>query len=114
MKLTRNTTPDGKCKYALVRLDKLRAMSMDIHPEASQRLKIEEHLRALESHGVLEYGQLGTEEECFVIKLKDKYAGYALYPYAGAVEKDGDGEFADDIRVMAFRASRHPSQKRPD
>lgn len=108
MRLTRNKTPDGKCKYAIVRLDKLR----EIQNRLTWR-RATNALELLEAFGLLEYGQPSSEEECFVIKLKDVNAPAALDAYAQKAAAT-DQEFADDIHELFERALRHPSRKMPD
>lgn len=114
MRLTRNTTPDGKCKYALVRLDKIRKMGITDNLGG-----IENALKVLESAGVLEYGEPGSEDECFVLKLKDQHTGHALRAYVRDILNDltpekPDTQYAADIIDLALRADAHPSRKRPD
>lgn len=108
MRLTRNTTPDGKCKYAIVRLDKLRKMPQKSLITESAAKALDE-LAAL---GFLEYGQPGTEEEFFVIKLKDRFAAKALFAYAK--DAGSDLEYSREVRALAVRAMEHPYSKRPD
>lgn len=111
MRLTRNTTPDGKCKYAIVRLDKIR--QIDEAQEGTASGEIDEALAILEEIGVLEYGEPGTDEEFFVIKLKDENAYAALEAYSECA-KWKDEELADDVFELAERARDHKSQKQPD
>lgn len=114
MKLTRNTTPDGRGKYALVRLDKLRiAQAGDGSLTLLDLSRIEHALYLLEKARLLEYGQPSTPEEFFVIKLKDKHADFTLRAYAASVASD-DKEFAEDVRELSSRAANHPNQKQPD
>ena len=85
MKLDHNVNPDGKGKYALI------------------------NLRTNQVH----WGELHSEHEFFVIKLKDKYAAAALFAYARAAGAD-DPEFAAEVRALAQRAHNHPDSKQPD
>ena len=78
MKLKRNTTPDGMCKYSLI-----------------------EH----EKNGRVEHGLPHTEEEFFVLKLKDKNARPALLAYAESM-RETDPEFADEVEDLAFRSGK--------
>jgi len=90
MRLLRNTTKDGKCKYSLIEHEK------DDHVES---------------------GLPKTENEFFVIKLKDKYAKAALEEYDRAVSLDpgGDKEYDEDVLDLADRAGTDsPWCKRPD
>lgn len=76
MRLLRNVTADGKGKYAIINWRK----------------------------NTVEFGLPNTEEEFFVIKLKDRFALPALLAYAKAVREDGDYEYAADIIALANRA----------
>ena len=76
MLLVRNTTPDGKCKFALI-----------------ERLK----------NNKVEFGLPHTEHEFFVIKLKDANAKEALEAYADAAQRT-DPELANEVRELALRA----------
>lgn len=108
MRLIRNTTPDGKCKYALVRLDKIRK-STDGNKVESQVC-----LERLEKLGFLEYAGKNDNEEAFVIKLKDAYAYKALLSYAHTASDCGDSELAMDVEELALRSRNHPKRKLPD
>lgn len=94
MKLLRNQT------YAVVQLRDLpfNAVSM---------------LNTLSTGGFVEFGHPGTEDEFFVIKLKDVYAPAALSAYADAAQAD-DPEYASEVRALAVRAANHPNRKKPD
>lgn len=76
MRLVRETTPDGKCKYALVRLDKLALM------DKTRRENFRQAIGLLKRAGLLEYGEKESREEFFVLKLKDLLALPALEAYA--------------------------------
>lgn len=133
MRLTRNITPDGRGKYAIVRLDKVRKITeidKRNNPEPrgySETLASRVHyaLLMLEEIGILEYGEPGTEEECFVVKLKDKFAPRALQGYRSALwsaigretdkaMKESLLDYFDDLQTLEDRATSHPSRKRPD
>ena len=87
MKLVRNTTSDGKCKYALV-----------------ERLKNDN----------IEYGLPKTENEFFVIKLKDVNAKAALEAYAESA-KSTDPELAKEVLELASRSGANSKFcKQPD
>lgn len=87
MRLKRNTTPDGMCKYSLI-----------------------EH----EKGDRVEHGLPGTEDEFFVIKLKDRHASVALIAYAQSIY-EADPEFSQDIMNLAYRSGPfHPNCKEPD
>ncbi len=84
MKMQRNIQPDGICKYALIRLDKLSKWDRDSLIRSVDRMK---HERVLVSSAVIEFGKKFDDEECFVVKLKDINAEEALIAYANAAEK---------------------------
>ena len=113
MKLVRNTDPQGRGKYALVNLEKLRRD----FPMAAEHMPVHavgRHLHALETLGLLTYGAPGDPEEFFVIKLKDAHAKAALEAYAASCAKS-DWEFATEVQALAERAgTSHPLCKHPD
>lgn len=123
MKLIRNTTPDGSCKYAIVRLDRIRKLNGK--KQSAKRKKIEQLLVALTKEGVLEFGRPGTEEEHFVIKLKDRFALSALLAYAREVRIEASSfrtggtmksdliQYADEIEDLARRSLNHQNRKMP-
>lgn len=112
MKLDRNSSTDGTGKYAVVDLREIRRIGGVKHghnPDIAAALHI------LETNGLIEYGGVGTENEFFVIKLKDCYAQNALNGYATTAHLDGEEEYAAEVREMAFRAGPHsPFCKKPD
>lgn len=75
----RNTTSDGMCKYSLIEHQK------DDH---------------------VEHGLPCTENEFFVIKLKDKHAYAALVGYLESLTSadEYDEEYARDLQELAQRA----------
>lgn len=106
MKLVRNTTQDGTCKYALVRLDKAKALTADDLPAFNLAVGL------LEDMGVLEYGKKGDPDEFFAIKLKDVWSKPALVAYA---QNCMDRELARDVMDLAYRSGiDHPNCKKPD
>lgn len=107
MRLTRNITQDGRCKYALVRLDKLREMF------GGTACRAIDDLDNLESLGLLEYGKPGSEDEFFAIKLKDVNAPAALDAYAQSASRT-DQELSDDVHELFERSRAHPHRKLPD
>lgn len=121
--LDRNMTDDGSCKYALIRLDKLRLdAENDSNPNCVEAATILEFLLnkgrlSSESARVLreyiELGRPGDSEECFVLKLKDQNAAFALEQYANSARTYGMPEFADRVLELADR-SRKMATKRPD
>ena len=85
VKLDRNINRDGKGKYALINL-RTNKVEWGIEPE----------------------------EEFFVIKLKDENACVALDAYSDSALKNGDAEFAFEVKMLASRARHHPLKKKPD
>ncbi len=80
-------TPDGSCKYSLI-----------------------EH----ENGDKVERGLPGSEDEFFVIKLKDVHSTAALLAYADSV-RISDPVFCTEILHLAERSGvNHPNCKQPD
>lgn len=75
MKLDRNLNPDGKGKYALINL----------------------------RTNKIEFGRIDTEDEFFVIKLRDRNARAALLAYATEIDAR-DPEFAAEVVQLAERS----------
>lgn len=97
MRLIRNTTADGTCKYALIRLDKLRS--------AGYFISIERFGMALAwIADFVEYGFPKRQDEFFVIKLQDQNARAALLAYAEEAKKNGDDQLACEVNELADRA----------
>lgn len=107
MKLDRNINPNGMGKYALV---KTRSSSR------IGNLWIRLWLWMLPYIGIkIDRGVVGSDDEFFPIKLKDKYAADALFAYADAAESDGMVEWSREVLELAKRAGHnHPKCKRPD
>jgi hypothetical protein len=109
MKLDRNTNKRGK--YAIVNLreiERIGGVALGNNPDIAHALRI------LETNDLIEYGEVGTENEFFVMKLKDKYADAALARYAAMASSD-DPVYANDVAAMAARSGmNHPNCKRPD
>jgi hypothetical protein len=100
MRLDRNTNPDGKGKYAVVKL----------RPAAG--LNAQGCINLLERAGLLSFGTK-PGEEFFVLKLTDKYAGWALKAYAQAAVNDGEHEYGADVMALAEKADTE-LRKKPD
>lgn len=112
MRLVRNQTEDGKCKYALVRLDRLRLLE-----GGSPNDSYHQALNILEKGGFLEYAGKGDPQEAFVIKLKDVHAPAALQAYElSAATRPGaiDHELSNDVHELRRRALNHPDRHVPD
>lgn len=85
MRLVRNTSADGRCKYAII--------------DNRTGEKVE--------------AKVGDPEEFFVLKLKDEFAAEALRAYAEAAFMF-DREYAGEVFDLAERAEKMPNRKRPD
>lgn len=86
MSLDRNKSKDGVGRYAVIDLRK----------------------------NTVNFGEVGSDGEFFVLMLKDKYSREALLAYAIAAKEDGH-EWAEDVFELAKRAGyMHPKCKRPD
>jgi hypothetical protein len=110
MRLIHNITHDRRGKYGVIRMQKL-------PDEPGRRADVDFALRTLETNGMLEWGDPGSENEFFVIMLKDIYAAAALEAYATAILNDGDGdeEYADEVLHLAKRAGPNSGWcKKPD
>jgi hypothetical protein len=105
MRLMRNISKDGYCKYAAIRNDKIALL-----PE-HQREAAREAMEVLADLEVLENPRMGDAEEFFLIKLKDWNAPWALAGYAKSVAVS-DPEFAADVMGLAAQALR--IRKNPD
>lgn len=111
MKLDRNVNSDGRGKYALL---KLRALDKASGKELAAA---GDAMSTLERLGILDWGNIGTESEFMVMRIKDKYAYKGLMGYLRAVTDDDepDFEYAQDILEMAKRAGPFsPWCKKPD
>ena len=107
MRLMRNTTADRKCKYALIRNDKI----AKLHDKG--RVAVENALVVLGFYGVLEDPAIGDPEEFFVIKLKDCNAAETLMTYSREAYRH-DKELSADVEVLATRAELRTDSKWPD
>ena len=107
MNLVRNTTKDGSCKYALIRLDKMRkdGTFKNIEQFVNKYPELKEYV---------EFGEPHSEEEFFAIKLKDINSTRALVNYALEADKT-DQEFALQVMDLALRSGkRHTKCQQPD
>lgn len=115
MRLDRNLNKQGK--YILI---KARELEKHTGSPAFGETDVVAAMRVLEKAGLLVYSTPGSEDEFFVIKLKDKYAAPALYSYMSAVLGDPDTpepdkEYAGEIEALGDRAGvNSPWCKRPD
>lgn len=102
MKLDRNTNPDGRGKYALLLLRKMRS---------EPPKEVQNAIDILFVNGIIDPGAT-PDTDFFVIRMKDKYASAALQAYADAVASD-DVEYANEIYELAKLAANHPNKQRP-
>lgn len=102
MRLERN---NGKVKYIVINAQKF--------PEPPQT--VDELVQAIKAYPEsVEFNEVGSENESFVIKLKDENADSALVAYASAASHK-DPEYACDVAELAMRSGQyHPFCKTPD
>ena len=112
MQLIRNHSVDGKCKYALLRLDKMRVQNPTLYAELSAGNPT--FSTAADLLPFLEWGEKHSKEEFFVVKLKDCNAGHALEQYANAAYSSGDADLGRDVMELSERARAHPGAHKPD
>lgn len=103
MKLDRNINPDGRGKYALLKLRNTDLSSAEIR----------ERVGKIVGGQVLQFGD-NEDTEFFVIKLKDIYAAPALIAYAKAAQEDGEEEYAQEIFALAEAAQKRRNKRKPD
>lgn len=103
MKMDRNINPDGSGKYALLNLRKLKQIKETTRKDFDLQRRLEAAVAVLKETGVLEMGQVGTENEFFPIKLKDVHSHAALIAYANHAANE-QPEFAKEVLDMATRA----------
>lgn len=109
MRLMRNTTPDGQCKYAAVRMDKLAGL------ETHERFLARGALAQLAALGLLENPKPGDKDEFFLMKLQDRHSAPGLTAYAKSAARSGDEELARDVAELGLRAGvNSPFCKDPD
>ena len=112
MRLVRNTNPEGHGKFALVNLEKLHKQFPVRDGAEYGENPAYDSLEYLKDRGFLTYGAPGSDDEFFVIKLKDVHARAALTAYAASCS---DPELAADVHELASRAGvNHPHCKHPD
>jgi len=93
-RLDRNTHPNGRGKYALI---KLRELPDNVPP---LRDAIIDALR--DNPQALRLGNESPGSGFFVISLGDLNAARALLAYADACAENGDVEFAKEVRDLAW------------
>jgi hypothetical protein len=113
MKMDRNINADGTGKYAVINMRKLEQYASG---ETFERWTpdIENAIKTLDAAGVIEWGAVGTEDEFFLIKLKDRHSLPALRAYADSV-LNSDPEFSTEVADMVMRSGRFSQWcKEPD
>lgn len=104
MKLDRNTNPDGRGKYALIKLRE--------NPIAGWGATVGGVSNCVAvRESAIDYGTT-PETEFFVIRLKDKNAANALMAYAVSCKQD-DPEFSREVHKLAMRAAQYQPKQRP-
>lgn len=105
MKLVRNTTIDGTCKYDIINRSKIKDLGEE------EKNKVLEAIDVLKQSGIYTECLLNNKEEFFVIKLKDQFAKPALEAYAESVKQYavsvGDADLSDygaDVSDLANRS----------
>lgn len=120
MKLDRNINPNGRGKYALLKLRELGDLSRD---EIVMALENLEELSVAQCERAVDFGDT-PDSEFFVIRLKDRFAGPAIMAYAEAVRDYALGalpietqlelaEYASEVRGLAERAVSHSNKSTP-
>lgn len=95
MKLDRNANPDGRGKYALVHLRRVRPGSVVV-----------DAIELLRREGVLTFGNESPGSQFFVMKHKDKFTAGGLRGYAEAINQEylrlmqDEGMIARMVKVM--------------
>lgn len=113
MKLDRNSNSGGRGKYALLKLRKFDEFT-EQGAFGKVAKPIADAINVLEKAGILDWGIEGSESEFFVMRLKDKYAGRALYQYAINAYPD-NYEYAAEVMALSKRAGTNsPFCKKPD
>lgn len=85
MKLDRNTNPDGRGKYGLLKLRRLAELKTEDERNYSRATTALDMLQQL---GVIHWGDEGPGEQFFVMKWKDKFTPPALQAYMRAVREE--------------------------
>lgn len=102
----RAVNPNGRCKYALVRLDKIPGTHIPSDAEIAAAI--------MANPGIVEHSIPGSKDEFLAIKLKDAFSYSAIAAYAEAA-KPIDAQYASDIFEVAMRAGpNHPLCHIPD
>lgn len=113
MKLDRSIPENqGDGKYAILHLRRARVIRDGDNKE--DKTALAEAIETLESLGLIEWGEVGSESEFFLIKLKDRSAAAAIRAYS----RDASGydrQWAQETNALADRAGPYsPFCKTPD
>lgn len=113
MRLDRNKNLDGQGKYMLFLTRKFTeqyAPGSILDPET----EVQKAATLLLDEGLIEDPGPGTQQEFFVLRLKDRHSRAALSAYAESV-RQSDPEFAAEVDELAARAGPFsPWCKEPD
>lgn len=112
MKLDRNLPNNkGRGKYALVLMRRIAALETQ---DREAFAEVWGALQILLRYGALDYGDVNSPSEFFVMRLKDQHAFAGLSAYS-ADAGPRDPEWAAEVMGMARRAGRfNPHCKDPD
>lgn len=95
MKLDRNTNPDGRGKYALINMRKIKEIedagrkpSPHETVECQRAIRVRESIEMLIREGVVTLGNESPGDQFFVMKYKDKFTADGLRGYANAISKE--------------------------
>ena len=92
---------EGHGKYALILVRKLDDYRTGTFGELPKDM--EAALKLLTDEGIIDLGISLTDQEFFVIRLKDRFAQDALNAYAHAAA-EVDPEWSEEVRALALRA----------
>lgn len=114
MLLDRNTSGNmGRGKYGLIKIRRLTELRKENNSDHLPQ-EVADALRVLADNDVIDYGVGNTNDEFFVIRLRDKFAKVALRAYAIKAEND-DMEYAQEVHKLADKSGPdHPACKMPD
>lgn len=109
MKLDRDISEDGTCKYALIDARRIREQKLrQTSPQIDQALKV------LEKEGLVNWGKKGSKNEFFVIMLKDIHSQAGLRAYAHHA-MPYNLHYSNAMYRLAERSGpNHPECKLPD
>jgi hypothetical protein len=103
MKLMRNVTPDGQCKYAVVRMDKMALIAPDVRKDAETALWV------LQSMGLLENP---ADDDQAWDRNAERLTAEALGTDKGRINPDAtsvDDLFTDGVQGNAYDPAGFPS-----